>query len=448
MPCAAPCNRLPCDRRCTETLSCGHQCPGVCGEICANGSCHECGGKQDATVDYLEFKTYADINPDETPIVVLACGHLLTAESLDGLIGMGDVYLTDENGKYIGFRDISSGMAKSVPCCPECRRPIQQFATRRYNRVVNRAVMDETSKRLLVKGRVELQALEEKAQAVEKELADTRSSSSISITRWRLQDRYKGAEAVVWLSRQLKSEMMVEHQPAKKLRDAMVKAKGKGATPQDYALSIDRDVYFGSLVMEFKVRDMMLRDKVYQYGRVKVKTAAAAAGASEQQQQQQEQGRVTKDGVDLLVNCLQLARQSRAENFPKVFVQLTLCHGRTAKALQSHCHSASAAVLGQVENARVLLGEALEMCSSLKFNGADQLKTEVEETLRLYSDRYEAMTAEEMASIKTAMVSGASGIASHSGHWYKCQKGHPVSTNCSRSFSPSRGLYLCARAIC
>jgi hypothetical protein len=30
--------RLPCDERCYKQLTCGHQCPGVCGEACPDAS--------------------------------------------------------------------------------------------------------------------------------------------------------------------------------------------------------------------------------------------------------------------------------------------------------------------------------------------------------------------------------------------------------------------------
>jgi hypothetical protein len=40
---------------------------------------------------------------------------------------------------------------------------------------------------------------------------------------------------------------------------------------------------------------------------------------------------------------------------------------------------------------------------------------------------YEKVTADELAAIKAAMVGGPGGIATHSGHWYNCQNGHPVS---------------------
>ena len=87
LPCSAPCNRLPCNERCTDLLPCGHQCPGICGEDCLTEYCKECRMKLDAQVDMLEFKDYAEIDPDEKPVVALACGHFFTAETLDGTYG-------------------------------------------------------------------------------------------------------------------------------------------------------------------------------------------------------------------------------------------------------------------------------------------------------------------------------------------------------------------------
>ena len=84
MPCSAPCNRLPCNKRCTKLLPCGHQCPGLCSEDCLLEYCRECGIKLDAQVDMIEFKEYGDIDLDETPVIALACGHFFTAQTLDG----------------------------------------------------------------------------------------------------------------------------------------------------------------------------------------------------------------------------------------------------------------------------------------------------------------------------------------------------------------------------
>jgi hypothetical protein len=34
LPCGVPCDRQPCNQRCPKALPCGHQCPGLCGEVC------------------------------------------------------------------------------------------------------------------------------------------------------------------------------------------------------------------------------------------------------------------------------------------------------------------------------------------------------------------------------------------------------------------------------
>jgi hypothetical protein len=41
---------------------------------------------------------------------------------------------------------------------------------------------------------------------------------------------------------------------------------------------------------------------------------------------------------------------------------------------------------------------------------------------------YQEVTKEEVEAIKRAMLSGPRGMATHSGHWYKCENGHPVRT--------------------
>jgi hypothetical protein len=41
----------------------------------------------------------------------------------------------------------------------------------------------------------------------------------------------------------------------------------------------------------------------------------------------------------------------------------------------------------------------------------------------LRKEWYEQATPEEVAAAKRAMVSGAGGIATHSGHWYNCSNG-------------------------
>lgn len=80
------------------------------------------------------------------------------------------------------------------------------------------------------------------------------------------------------------------------------------------------------------------------------------------------------------------------------------------------------------ESARAHLEDAKELCK-LGFVGADNLAKAVESSLRLLGkDFHQEVTQEEIEAIKRTMVSGLRGIATHSGHWYKCVNGNPVSS--------------------
>ena len=132
--CGSPCVRLPCDLRCKKTLECGHQCPSVCGERCPSRKfCVECGDMGDRVVDFIMFSTYNDVKVDEDPVCVLECGHLYTISFLDGLLQMDQMFLKDEEGKWVGFLPFSD-FDDPRPLCPECNQPIHSL--RRYGRYI------------------------------------------------------------------------------------------------------------------------------------------------------------------------------------------------------------------------------------------------------------------------------------------------------------------------
>lgn len=129
------------------------------------------------------MKSYAEIDLSGTPIVVLGCGHFFTAESLDGMMGMDTVYSQDIHGGFTGVQDVSAEMASKVPCCPDCQCPIRQYCTKRSNRIINRAVIDEMSKRFLVNGKTELREIERLIADMEEEFEATRGLVITSISQ-------------------------------------------------------------------------------------------------------------------------------------------------------------------------------------------------------------------------------------------------------------------------
>lgn len=281
MPCAAPCDRIPCSERCTKTLACGHQCPSFCGEDCPEGYCQDCGQRLDQPVDMLEFKDYSEINVNETPIIVLGCGHFFTGETLDGIVSIGDVYTIDKTGEIVGLRDLSQlAVSSRVPFCPNCKVPIRQFATKRYNRVINRVVMDETTKRFIAKGKEDLEKLEHRLIAIEEQLSSTRATDHAkSNLEWRssANGRYTEIKRLENDARTLQKNMEIQHQPSRKLSDAIfARQQRRDVGPEeglDTGLAnldlnartslpdFDKRITLGAALISIKALEIALRDK-------------------------------------------------------------------------------------------------------------------------------------------------------------------------------------------
>ncbi|KAH7090017.1 AAA domain-containing protein [Paraphoma chrysanthemicola] len=151
MPCAAPCTWIPCSERCDRILSCGCRCPSVCGEECPEIKyCqrHASDQVKGMQADLLMFKPYKDIDLDTDPCIFTSCGHVFTIDSLDGTMGMQDHYQVDPlTGRYTGLKTSAAPFSNndSKPC-PECRGSLRNLA--RYGRIVRRAMLDESAKKL------------------------------------------------------------------------------------------------------------------------------------------------------------------------------------------------------------------------------------------------------------------------------------------------------------
>jgi hypothetical protein len=113
-----------------KLLLCGHQCLSICGEDCPVDYCQKCGIKLEQSPDIILGTLYCDININESPIVVLGCGHFWTIETLNGYVGLKDVYEMDPRTRgFISLID-NRELQAVVPKCPGgCSVPIKQHAT-------------------------------------------------------------------------------------------------------------------------------------------------------------------------------------------------------------------------------------------------------------------------------------------------------------------------------
>lgn len=436
MPCSVPCNRLPCDQRCSKELPCGHQCPGICGELCPAASCHQCGMKQDVRVDLLEMKTYAEVNVDQTPVIALQCGHIFTAETLDGHVGMTEVYATDRCGRFVALADISSALATKIPKCPDCQRVIRQYTTQRYNRVINRAVIDEMTRRFILTGKAELIMLELRLAGLTKEMEQSRSKFISSLKNGKVANdvhrRYEPYHILCKAIGKFLRRAADDYQPARKLYEAQIHATR--ATDSEFltgalaSLSLrdsiapeqrDRRIILGGRMIEIRAESIVLEDK---FSVLKASRSSAA-------QPYLQDGSLHSSTRRYLQTCATFIRDCNTDALPKLAVEASLYFAHVVRLHRSAGLSTDTDQ-GKTEHtldARELLEKAIDLCKQ-PFQNADQLRSAAEESIRLLrKEWYEELSPDELTSIKHAMVTGPGGIATHSGHWYKCAKGHPVS---------------------
>lgn len=153
LPCAVPCLITPCNLRCSKKLSCGHRCPGVCGEKCPTKRfCQECGDSKamNQVVDMIMLSRYKDVIVDEDPVVFLSCGHFYTISCLDRLMELSKYYVIDEHtGQAVTPKRYDFVDSEVKKQCPECRMPVRNIE--RYNRIVKRSLIDEATRRFILR---------------------------------------------------------------------------------------------------------------------------------------------------------------------------------------------------------------------------------------------------------------------------------------------------------
>lgn len=135
MPCTAPCNWVPCPRRCSLLLDCGHQCPSLCGEVCPDSKyCQLCGAEDIlfTVVDGLGMKDYRDVDLDQDPCIFAHCGHFQTRSFMDQQLGIQEFYNLDEGRRALGHQDGADPLLHSDDPMlqPMPRPPVWNFPLR------------------------------------------------------------------------------------------------------------------------------------------------------------------------------------------------------------------------------------------------------------------------------------------------------------------------------
>ncbi|CAB5387849.1 unnamed protein product [Rhizophagus irregularis] len=151
LSCGFPCYRLPCNERCDKILECGHNCAGVCGEICPSKDfCVDCAPEvvKNQVSDINSKSTFSEIDWNEKRMVVLTCRHVYTMETMDMIMEMKNYY---EGSIKEGWKSVKilPALLMNAKTCPTCRTPIKNV--KRYGRIINKYTLDMQNKKFLLK---------------------------------------------------------------------------------------------------------------------------------------------------------------------------------------------------------------------------------------------------------------------------------------------------------
>ncbi|KAK1833598.1 hypothetical protein QBC39DRAFT_345616 [Podospora conica] len=454
MPCAAPCDWVPCSKRCVEVMECGHQCPSICGEQCPGSKfCQQCGSDKikSTCVDFLEMKEFHEVSE---PCIFPQCGHFFTISTMDGQMQIGQHYALDENGLPTAVNGASVPFSEAhIRACPTCRGSLRNIA--RYGRIVRRGELDESTKRFISFSHQQYLALAGRLSAEQTKLQDPprtaprefskssgRPTKTFSFQKPRLrnlvqleqlaQDPERYATVIkLWRSiSAFLGQMQAQEQPYQRVADLVTHANSARSLIDKRQFQYDESVIqvkgqllASSLLLQCEAA--MLSDFIHHFGdrAVDAKTGfdwsiydteceSFIASAREAKYPKEEvQGHLLAARLSLFARQLQTPQGSgdgRAEEMgPGASVE------RTEKK-ESEAERRMTSALDHLSQASALMD---------KYPSTAVLREEFERVVTMANGGvfYAKLSDEEMMEIHNAMTSEFRG----SGHWYRCANGHP-----------------------
>lgn len=295
--------------------------------------------------------------------------------------------------------------------------------------------MDEICKRFLIKGQAALDKLNKKLAKLETALATSRRSTSLgphhtATTFFR--ERHAGIKGLENSAEHLLKLMGEENQPAKKLINAM-------ATSQPAATGGFNSIT--QLMEALKLSHSAPDDQLLLGARLVILEAQQIQLMDAFMVSKSKGKKLHEDALNLpsingwYTNCMKLMDEAKDANLTRILIAGTLAFAKIARGeawtAKPEARSTIRKESERIKAARKILLLAMDLCYEIGEEGV--LKKRVEDMIELYVPRHE-VTPEELASIRSAMVTGPHGMATHSGHWYNCVNGHPVSLVLPRYF--------------
>ncbi|KAL4804436.1 P-loop containing nucleoside triphosphate hydrolase protein [Aspergillus unguis] len=431
LPCAVPCTIVPCNSRCEKILGCGHRCPGVCGEQCPEARfCQKCGDSSvlDEQVEFILLQRYADIDVDEDPILFLACGHFYTRSTLDGVMSLKEYYEIDPITEAIIRPRTSWRRTSTAPGCPFCRRSLRDI--HRYNRVVKKALLDESTKRFVSKAQRSYIAVL-KALDLHEEVSAVETGKFVE--KWRVTNAHAqtgfdefGAAIVAFEEKDQVMQRQVNNfiknvskteQPFGRVNAllASAMARAEGSTGTTDSLSVEEGAIYTGFHVRGQCLDLRLawvvlstNERVYADATINADIRTVLSG------------KTRKQLPNLLEKCRTVRDRSTEEHFIAEQVQ-AMIYLALFSQLSLNSSPDTEQSLSKSEITQTL--EDCEVLFESHSGTLAHLETDMEKAKRYCAGGtfHTTVTAEEKRQVYAAMASQFQGT----GHWYYCQNNHP-----------------------
>lgn len=477
LPCASPCIRLPCDRRCNRRMSCGHPCPLVCGERCQDPLevCKECAILRDDNklldmeVDVVMSTPFRDHDATESPLVRLPCGHLLTIESMDGMLELSKFYRSrtvnglQEWQSVVPFSEITASDQPAKAVCHVCKIPIRDVL--RYGRIIKKLELDVSEKKFWVQTLTASEGLEKQIASVERRIAAVlnqveRGEQEVRQLHNKLEAVFREAKLPEPPSMELCNhaaqsfsnlELLPGGVPAQ-LRNEFKQ------TPQPQIRMLQTKLRCATSVLQLRTylprpEQKPKAKKAKGKGKANAAKAREPAEPSAAEVQAKLEAHL-KDVCDYYEQtCLPIVREllqiCRASNSARSLTQSLILEAELAFAYldclayfgekKLAVRAIQKAVVAQVSEIVDRLRQSREF--DVDPQQMDQLQQKLEPWKRRLSDTfYQDVSVEEKRAVFQAMVPDVGGgVGSFGGHWYTCPNGHVYTiANCGGAMMESK----------
>ncbi|KAI3554849.1 hypothetical protein CABS03_08287 [Colletotrichum abscissum] len=443
MPCAAPCDWIPCTKRCTEVLKCGHQCPSVCGERCpVEKYCQTCAADdiKNRVVDLILMDDYGSVDLDEEPCIFPDCGHFYTYTTMDGQMGLRDLYEVSPEGVPTAVKSGSHPFSvTNIKVCPDCRGSLRNIS--RYGRIVRRGLLDESTRKFIswahsVKQKLTdaFFAAQDNLQKMEKNKFSFPSTQSAFALRGSRQQQMTHLFKLTGNTRHavLKTlrnqianflgSVRKEEQPYQRVAH-LVWHVNKRRQTSDYSFdesAIQMGGMLDAMTLSLRCDLLLVSDYISLCRNMTDNDSDGAKSAS-------------IDPMPYIKDCQRLIETARMRNYSRLQVEGHIC-------LAMFCYfappddakpttdapEAPKAENSSTKESMIKLGEdhLLKAEKIIKANpSAATMASEVETARRMLHDGvfYSEVSTDEMRAVYAAMSKEFSGT----GHWYTCRNGHP-----------------------